>query len=104
MPLTAWADYAPQEHRHPAEDGRLDGPVDGACAGDGREVVAQQDRGPCGHKIVAESITPEAMAMIPKLKRYQSYRHTLHGWSHFRLFALEARLGSTPHSLLSQLP
>ena len=44
-------------------------------------------------EIVAESITPEAMAMIPKLKRYQSYRHTLHGWSHFRLFALEAPSG-----------
>lgn len=44
-------------------------------------------------EIVAEAITPEAMGLIPKLKRYQSYRHTLHGWSHFRLFALEVSSG-----------
>lgn len=43
--------------------------------------------------ILAEEITPEAMAAIPKLKHYQSYRHGLHGWSHFRLFALEIPSG-----------
>lgn len=44
-------------------------------------------------EIVAERIEPEAMALIPKQKRYQSYHHTLHGWSHFRLFALEVSSG-----------
>lgn len=44
-------------------------------------------------EIVAEVIDPEAMALIPKLRRYQSYRYTLHGWSHFRLFALETSSG-----------
>lgn len=44
-------------------------------------------------EIVAEAITPEALALIPKLKRYQSYRHSLHGWSHFRLFTLEVSSG-----------
>lgn len=44
-------------------------------------------------EIVAGTIEPEAMALIPKLKRYQSYRYTLHGWSHFRLFALETSSG-----------
>ena len=43
--------------------------------------------------ILAEEISPEALAAIPKLKHYQSYRHGLHGWSHFRLFALEVPSG-----------
>lgn len=44
-------------------------------------------------EIVAETITEEALALIPKVKRYQSYRFTFYGWSHFRLFALEASSG-----------
>ena len=39
------ADQDPQHHRHPAEDGRLDGAVDGAGAGDGGKMVSHQDRG-----------------------------------------------------------
>ena len=44
-------------------------------------------------EILADSITPEAMALVPKLSFYKSYRFTLHGWSHFRLFALEVPSG-----------
>ena len=39
------ADQHPQHHRHPAEDGRLDGAVNGAGAGDGGKVMSHQDRG-----------------------------------------------------------
>lgn len=44
-------------------------------------------------EILADSISPEAMKLIPKLRRYKSYRYTLHGWSHFRLFAMEVSSG-----------
>ena len=39
------ADDDPEENGQPAEHSRLDGAVDGAGAGDGREVVAHQDGG-----------------------------------------------------------
>ena len=38
------ADQNPQQNGDPAEEGSLDRPVDGACAGDRREVMAQQNR------------------------------------------------------------
>ena len=47
------ADEHPQKHGHPAEHGRLDGAVDGACAGDGREMVAQHHVGRRGHVVNA---------------------------------------------------
>lgn len=47
------ADEHPQKHGHPAEHGRLDGAVDGACAGDGREMVAQHHVGRRGHVVYA---------------------------------------------------
>ena len=45
------ADEHPQHHGHPAEHSGLDGAVDGACAGDGREVMAHQ-HGALGGTIV----------------------------------------------------
>ena len=47
------ADENPQEHRHPAEDGSLDGAVDGTGAGNGREVVAEHHVGLGGHVVGA---------------------------------------------------
>ena len=47
------ADQNPQQHRHPAEQGRLNGAVDGAGARDGREVVTQQNGRFCCHVINA---------------------------------------------------
>ena len=35
--------------------------------------------------ILTDSVTPDALALAPKLRFYRSYRFTLHGWSHFRL-------------------
>ena len=47
------ADQDPQQHGHPAEQGRLNGAVDGAGARDGREVVTQQNGGLGGHVVHA---------------------------------------------------
>lgn len=48
--------------------------------------------------VLAEQITPEAMALVPKLRHYQSYRLGFHGWSHFRLYALEISSGRSAHN------
>ena len=39
--------------------------------------------------ILADKIDDDAAAYLKKLRRYQSYRHTLHGWSHYRVIAQE---------------
>ena len=39
--------------------------------------------------ILADVIDDDAKKAIKKLKRYQSYRHTLHGWSHYKVIAQE---------------
>ena len=43
--------------------------------------------------ILSEHIAPEAKRYIQQLKRYQSYRFTLHGWSHYRAIAMETSTG-----------
>lgn len=43
--------------------------------------------------ILGRRITPEAMDYIRRVKHYQSYRFTLHGWSHYRAVALETSTG-----------
>ncbi len=45
--------------------------------------------------ILAEQIEAEALAMIPKLRHYKSYRHGIQGWSQYRLIALELSSGKT---------
>ncbi len=45
--------------------------------------------------ILAEQIDDEAFARVPKLRHYKSYRHGLHGWSHYRLIAIELSTGRT---------
>ena len=44
--------------------------------------------------ILAEHIAPDAMRYVKTLKRYQSYRFTLHGWSHYQAIALETSTGT----------
>lgn len=44
--------------------------------------------------LLAERIAPEAKRCIEQIKRYQSYRFTLHGWSHYRVIALETSTGA----------
>ena len=43
--------------------------------------------------VLADHIEPEALALVPKLRRYRGYRFGLQGWSHFLLFAVEASTG-----------
>lgn len=39
--------------------------------------------------ILADTIEEDARKYLKKLRRYQSYRHSLHGWSHYRVIAQE---------------
>lgn len=43
--------------------------------------------------LLAGHIEPEAMKYIEKIKRYQSYCFTFHGWSHYKAVALETFTG-----------
>lgn len=44
--------------------------------------------------ILGRRIAPEAMDYIKRVKHYQSYRFTFHGWSHYRAVALETSTGT----------
>ena len=52
--------------------------------------------------ILAEHIAPEAMAAIKKLRHYKSYRFGFHGWSNYRVIALETSSGTLAHNRLGQ--
>lgn len=43
--------------------------------------------------ILADVIDDDAKKFLKKLRRYKSYRHTLHGWSHYRVIAQEMSTG-----------
>ena len=43
--------------------------------------------------ILASKIEPDAAALIPKRKHYQSYLFGFQGWSHYRLAAFDADAG-----------
>lgn len=43
--------------------------------------------------ILADQVDAEAAAYLKKCKRYESYRHTLHGWSHYRVIVREMSTG-----------
>ena len=47
---------------------------------------------------LADRISAEAFKAVKKDKRYKSYRHTLHGWSHFRTIAFETTTGNLAHN------
>ena len=61
--------------------------------------------------ILADVIDDDAKKAIKKMKRYQSYRHTLHGWSHYKVIAQEMstdkavfnRMGRPLKKLLSNI-
>lgn len=44
--------------------------------------------------LLAERISQDAADYIKKAKRYKSYRHTLQGWSHYSMVALETSTGN----------
>lgn len=43
--------------------------------------------------ILADQVDTDAAAYLKKCKRYESYRHTLHGWSHYRVIVREMSTG-----------
>ncbi len=45
--------------------------------------------------ILADRIDPEVMRCIRRTKHYKSYRHGLHGWSHYKLAVIELSTGKT---------
>lgn len=52
--------------------------------------------------LLADTVTPEAMALVKRLRRYKSYRFTLNGWSHYRVIALEISSGKLVCNRLGQ--
>ena len=43
--------------------------------------------------ILADKVDADAAAKLKKLKRYESYKHTLHGWSHYRVIVRDMSTG-----------
>ncbi len=43
--------------------------------------------------ILADQVDAEAAAYLKKCKRYESYKHTLHGWSHYRVIVRDMSTG-----------
>lgn len=52
--------------------------------------------------IIADRLSPEAKVAIPKMKHYKSYMFTLHGWSYYRLIALELSTGNLVYNRQGQ--
>ena len=52
--------------------------------------------------ILARRVAPEAFDYIRRVKHYQSYRFTFHGWSHYRAVALETSTGKLSYSRRGQ--
>ena len=48
--------------------------------------------------ILADTIAPEAVRPIKKARRFASYKHGLHGFSHFRLIAFEPASKKVVHN------
>lgn len=52
--------------------------------------------------IIAEKIDEDALQLIRKLKHSKSYKFGLHGYSNYRLIALELSTGKVVHNRLGQ--
>ena len=44
--------------------------------------------------ILADQVDADAAKYLKKAKRYESYKHTLHGWSHYRVIIREMSTGN----------
>ena len=53
--------------------------------------------------ILAEKMDDDAAAFLKKLRRYESYRHTFWGWSHYRVIALETSTGNLTCNRMGQI-
>lgn len=52
--------------------------------------------------ILADQITKEAFARIPKLRHYQSYHFGFQGWSNYRLAVIERSTGRATYNRLGK--
>ncbi len=52
--------------------------------------------------LLADTISPEAAALVKKLRHYKSYRYMLRGWSDYRLVALELSSGQLTYNRKGQ--
>ena len=52
--------------------------------------------------ILTDRLSPEAKKAIPKMKHYKSYMFTFHGWSYYRLIALELSTGDLVYNRQGQ--
>lgn len=52
--------------------------------------------------LVSDKIDDEVFRFVKKLRRYKSYKFTLHGWSHFRVVALETSSGRMAFNRMGQ--
>ena len=48
--------------------------------------------------IIADQITEGAFSMVPKIKRYKSYKFGFQGWTHYRLVAFEHTSGRAAYN------
>lgn len=53
--------------------------------------------------IIANHIEEDAMKEVRKMKHYQSYRFGLHGWSNYRLVAMELSSGKLAYNRQGQM-
>lgn len=61
--------------------------------------------------VLADQVDNDAAAYLKKCKRYESYNHTLHGWSHYRVIVRDMstgklafnRMGRTLKNVLSKI-
>jgi len=52
--------------------------------------------------LIAETIDEDVFTFIKKLRRYKSYKFTFHGWSHYRVVALEPSTGRRVFNRMGQ--
>lgn len=69
-----------------------------------RTEVGEHHRSSDVHLIIlADTVDDDAAQFLKKLRRYQSYRHGLRGWSHFRVVALEVSSGRLVFNRMGQI-
>ena len=53
--------------------------------------------------VLADTMDADAAKFLKKLRRYESYKHTFWGWSHYRVIALETSSGRLTCNRMGQI-
>ena len=53
--------------------------------------------------VLADKMDDDAAKFLKKLRRYESYRHTFWGWSHYRVVAMETSTGTLVFNRMGQI-